>query len=229
MRNLALAAMWACLALPLGARAESAVDPFLKPAPQGPTESGFSFGARAGFGAPLGKSTRGNDLSSTFSGSIPLQLDAGWRFTPNVYAGLYLQYGPALLDSRLSQSCDGGAVGCSSSDLRIGFDVAYAFRPNTRLAPWLAFGAGFETAKVNLTQGGSSAEFSLKGFELGHLTAGVDLRAWPAVRIGPYASCTLARYTSVDGSFAGVPGGGDIPQQAFHGWLQLGFRAVIDL
>lgn len=235
MRKLALVALCASLALPHRARAESAVDPFLRPVPVGPPESGFTFGARAGYGAPLGKTSQGNDLSSTLSGSVPLQIDAGWRLNPNVYVGLYLQFGPAQLDSQLKQACDAGGVTCSSSDLRIGFDLVYAFLPRGRVAPWAGVGAGFETAQLNVAQGGSSAELTLKGLEIAHVTAGLDLRFWPAFRFGPFANCTLARYMSVDASVnapnsqIGVTGSGGIENKAFHGWLQLGVRAAIDI
>lgn len=238
MRKLAVAAVFAFLfALPQAVRAESAIDPFLKPVPPGPPESGLSFGARVGFGAPLGRTSQGNDLSSAFSGSIPLQIDAGWRFNPNLYAGLYFQYGAAQINSELRQACDADGVSCSSSDLRFGFDLVYAFLPRGRFAPWVGVGAGLETAKLNVAQAGSSAELTLKGFEIAHLTAGLDLRFWPAFRFGPFANWTLAKYTSVDASVdavdpttqIGVTRSGDIPQKAFHGWLQFGVRAAIDL
>ena len=224
MRILALVALCASLALPERARAESAVDPFLKPVPPGPPETGLTFGARFGFGAPLGRTSQGNDLSRTFSGTIPLQLDAGWRFNPHLYGGIYVQFAAAQLDSdlRQAQACDGDGVTCSSSDLRIGLDLAYSFLPRGRFAPWVGFGAGFETAKLSVTQGGSTADFTWKGFELAHFTAGLDLRFWPAVRFGPFANATLARFTTVDASL-------DSRQGAFHGWLQFGIRTAIDL
>jgi hypothetical protein len=224
MRKLALAALCGYLAFPRGARAESAVDPFLRPEPQGPPESGITLGARVGFGAPLGRTTQGNDLSRTFSGSIPLQIDAGWRFNPNLYAGIYFQAAAAQLDGdlRQGQGCDADGVSCSSSDLRLGVDVAYTFLPQARLSPWLGFGAGFESAKISVSQGGSSSEFTWKGFELAHVTAGLDVRLWPTVRFGPFANATLARFTAVDSSF-------DASQKAFHGWFQLGIRAAVDL
>lgn len=224
MRKLALAALCASLALPRSGRAESAVDPFLASSPQASPESGISLGARLGFGAPLGRTSQGNDLARTFSGSLPLQIDAGWRFNANLYAGIYFQAAALQLDDglRQAQGCDADGVSCSSSDLRIGVDVAYTFRPRARVSPWLGFGAGFETAKLTVSQGGSSQDFTWKGFELAHVTAGLDLRPFPAVRMGPFANLTVARFTSVDSSF-------DASQGAFHGWLQLGVRAAVDL
>lgn len=224
MRILALAALCASLALPQRARAESAVDPFLRPVPSGPPDAGLTLGARFGFGAPLGRTSQGNDLSKTFSGTIPLQIEAGWRFNPNLYGGVYFQFAAAQLDSQMreARACDADGVSCSSSDLRVGLDVVYTFLPAARFSPWAGFGAGFETAKLSVSQGGSTTELSWKGFELAHVTAGLDLRFWPAVRFGPFANATLARFTTREASV-------DSPQGAFHGWMQFGMRAAVDL
>lgn len=235
MRKLALPALCAFLALPLAGRAESAVDPFLRPVPAGPPESGFSFGARAGYGAPLGKTSQGSDLSRTFSGSIPLQIDAGWRFSPKVYTGLYFQFAGAQLDSQVRKGCDANGVSCSSSVLRLGADLVYTFVPRARLAPWAGIGLGFETATVKAAQAGQSVQLTFKGFEFAHLAAGLDFRLWPAVRLGPFASGTLAQFTSVDTPVdpvtnqIGATRSLDIQQKAIHGWLQLGIRTAVDL
>jgi hypothetical protein len=235
MRTLTLAALCASLAIPPAAGAESAVDPFLRPVPSGPPESGLSVGARVGWGAPLGKASQGSDLSSVFSGSVPLQVDAGWRFSPSVYAGLYFQYGVAQLDARAKSGCDASGVSCSSSTLRLGADLVYTFLPRARLAPWVGVGAGFETSRLKAVQGGQSVEVAYKGLELGHLAAGFDLRPWTALRVGPFANFTLAQFTSVDTPVdpatnqIGATRTIDIQQKAIHGWLQLGIRAVIDL
>jgi hypothetical protein len=235
MRKLALPALCAFLALPHAVSAESAVDPFLRPAPAGPPESGFSFGVRAGYGVPLGRTSQGNDLARTFSGSIPLQLDAGWRFSPKVYAGLYFQFGPAQLDSRAKQGCDVNGVNCSANVLRFGADLVYTFVPRARLAPWAGVGLGLETATVKAAQAGQSVQITFKGVEFAHLAAGLDFRLWPAVRVGPFADCTLAQFTSLEtpidpvSNQIGATRSIDIQQKTLHGWLQLGIRTAVDL
>src|SRR5512137_1391184 len=69
------------------AAAQQGVDPFLKPAPPGPPESGVSIGLSVGYGLPMGSFSQNFAFSDYFSGAVPLQLDVGWRFNPNLYLG----------------------------------------------------------------------------------------------------------------------------------------------
>jgi hypothetical protein len=64
--------------------------------PSGEKESGVELGARTGFGLPLGEASKDNKMSDGFTGHVPIQLDVGYRFTRNIYAGGYFMYGLGL-------------------------------------------------------------------------------------------------------------------------------------
>ncbi len=242
MRKLAVTVVSSLLvALPHLARAESdvgsGVDPFLKAAPRGPPENGLSIGLRGAYGLPFGarSGAQGDNLSGTLTRSFPLQIDLGWRFSPNLYAGIYFQGAIASLAPGLTEGCGTDGVTCSASDLRLGVDLVYTFLPRTRFAPWIGIGGGYENAKVRVPHAGQAVDISYKGYELPDLMAGVDFRLASALRIGPFVTLTLARFTSVetpvdpDTDQIGSTQSFGIARKAVHGWLQLGLKGTLDL
>jgi hypothetical protein len=217
------------------AAAEEGIDPFLKaPTPQVP-ESGLSLGVRGGYAIPFGSTSgaAGADFSKLLTGAIPLQFDLGWRFSPHWYVGGFFQYAFASVGSDLNTACAGN---CSASDMRFGVDVVYTFSPRAKLIPWAGVGVGYEIAKITLSSGGQSVEAAtVKGFEFAHLGLGVDYRFAPWFRIGPFATLTLAQFSTLDSQVdfntgaVGPSQSTDIPSKAFHEWLQLGIKATFDL
>jgi len=60
---------------------------------------------------------------------------------------------------------------------------------------------------------------------------GLDFKISPAFGLGPFATFTIAQFSTSTASFNGqdVPGGGGIANKAIHEWLIFGARGVFDL
>ncbi len=245
--RVALVASWSLVSsvalAPAAAGAQTGVEPFLKPTPSLPPDSGPSFALRAGYGIPLGTmfgtwstGRAGNDLSDAYSGTLPLEVDVGWRFSPRWYLGGYYQYAFGFVGSGVG--CTSG-VSCTVSNMRFGVDVAYTFLPEGNIVPWAALGAGYEIGSLTANQSVVSASETFRGWEFGHLTVGVDYRLSSKFRIGPFATFAVAQYTSYTspvnprtGEVTSTPPTDetyDIDSKGIHEWLQLGIKATLDL
>ncbi|RYE84347.1 MAG: hypothetical protein EOO75_18220, partial [Myxococcales bacterium] len=107
---------------------------------------GFEIGLRAGYALPLGKTAAEVKLGDVYAAKIPIQLDVGYRITPQVYLGAYGQYGIGVLDSELKDGCDAVNVDCSSSNIRFGVNATYHFLTRGTFLPWAGLGFGYEMA-----------------------------------------------------------------------------------
>ncbi len=234
MRKLAVvvASTW-LLALPKGARAESGVEPFLKPAPKVSPESGFSLGARLGFGLPLGDvwaDTAGvtAPLGDQFKGELPIWIDAGYRFARNWFVGAYLQLGIGIVNKDKLTACAQSGNSCKSSDVRLGVEGTYAFSPGQTFNPWVGLGTGYEWANLQIEGPGGSGEIAVKGWEFFNLQVGGDFLVSSVFGIGPYAAFSLGQYSTGTITVGSASLNGDITNKKVHGWLQLGVRGTFN-
>ncbi len=184
-------------------------------------DTGAELGLRTGFSLPFGKidGDATGSISDGFSGFIPLTADLGWRFTPNVYAGLTVSYSLGL-----TKNCP-STFNCSGHDVGLGFDLRYHVLPDQPTDPWMGIGAGYEWLTLSASQGTSSATVTAHGFEFVHVQAGVDLSPSPRLRWGPFVQFGLGQYRTTSGSAS--PGGNfsaDIANKALHEFLTFGLR-----
>lgn len=192
-------------------------------------------GLRLGVGFPLGHEgmvaggTSNDKLSDDIKAIIPIALDAGYRFNPNVYAGLLLQYGFGIVNANSSNSCGDPGVSCSGSDLRLGVDLHFHFAPGQSFDPWLGVGAGYEWLFLDVTAGGSEANLTATGFEFGNVQLGGDIPIAPNFAIGPFVSLSFGQYGNVSVSGGGTSMDMPITGKSFHEWLELGVRGVYDI
>jgi hypothetical protein len=199
---------------------------------QGPAPSGFSLGARLGYGIPLGDADGGDPIGGVppaamtdlVSGQIPIQLDVTYRFNPNWQVGLYFQYGIAF---PASSFCPTGAS-CSGSNVRFGAEAMYTF-PSQGFSPWLGLGLGFEWQNLFASAGGVSADFQVSGFEYLIFQAGGDWHVSPNFKMGPFLSFSFGSYDSLKVTALGVTQSGSIANTTTHEWLQLGLKGTFDL
>jgi opacity protein-like surface antigen len=180
---------------------------------------GFDFGMRLGYALPMGSASKDNSIRDGISGAIPIVLEAGYRFTPNITAGALFQYALAQ-----TKNCDAGAS-CSASVVRLGIEGLYNFRMGTTLDPWVGLGIGYEWLNVSESAGGQSQDASLGGMEFVTLHGGADYRLSPQLALGPFLSFSLARYGSASSGSTSI----DIPNTALHEWLQLGVRGTFSI
>ncbi|NTX55052.1 outer membrane beta-barrel protein [Myxococcus sp. CA039A] len=208
---------------------------------------GFALGLSLGYGAPYGElgSVQADDddtnkVSDLVTGVIPIQLEAGYFFNPNVYLGATFQYGIASFNDENANCEDQGAVSvsCSASQLRLGVNVAYHFNVTPKIDPWVSVGVGYEflNTAVKGEQSGESitAKASVKGFEFVAAQVGLDYRISPKFSVGPFATVTAGQYSStslsIDSSVE-IPGSDeldeteDLETKKIHGFIYGGVRA----
>ena len=189
------------LAAPLAARAEPRVE----------------IGLRTGFTAPLGDITGGALLSDQFHGFVPLGVELGVRYTPELSAVLGFTYAVGL-----PNNCPPN-VSCSGREMSLGLDLRYHPRPRDPVAPWIGIGAGFEWLHESVTAGGASADLDVNGFEYVHTQMGVDFAVGKA-RLGPFFQFGLGQYHHLSASAPGFNVSQDITDKELHHLLTFGLR-----
>lgn len=200
---------------------ESSVDS----ATHSPSDKKFILGVRAGFGIPIGK-VNGYatvDMSHSVVGEIPLWLDIGYMVTPDVMLGAYGQFAPLV-----TRNCDTGAS-CRGSDIRVGVQAQFPISPAEKVNPWFGLGFGYEILALGESMRGGDEVTAAKGVELAHLQAGLDLRATPAIDIGPFVGCSIGQFSSATSSNALGSTSGDLANRVMHEWLEFGVRGVLAL
>jgi len=220
-------------------------------------DSGFEVGARLGLGLPLGDavgssedeedldfdedSSSSDKLSEGVSRKIPLQLDVGYRLSPQLMLGGFFQYAFASVGKQLEEGCETEGVSCSARVLRLGLQAMYHFTPITAgSAGWIGGGIGYEWLKLGLEGGDIEFDATIKGFEFLNVQGGYDFVVNDKFRVGPYVLFSLARYASTSLSLSGDAideleeefgeefqgESQDIDDKAFHGWLSFGVKAT---
>ena len=221
-----------CLALGIlssgRAAAQQGVDPFLKPAPPGPPESGFSIGLSVGYALPMGSVSGSQPMTDLFSGALPLQVDVGWRFTPNLYLGAFFQYSFAFISSTQEAACTvNGWTNCTGSDMQFGANFVYTFLPYATFAPYVGLGLDWEIASLSYSGSNQSISESVSGFQFARILVGGDFRVGSAFRVGPFVNFSLGQFSSL--SSPNPDANGTIADKALHTWLQFGIKGTIDL
>jgi hypothetical protein len=182
----------------------------------------LELGARAGWAFPFGDVQAGEGLSRTFAGALPLQIDAAWRFTPELSAGLYLGYAPA----RLAAPFRGAFASASGAGLRLGAAGRWRFAPWGGAVPWAGAGAGWEWGLFSV-RAGASGTLRLSGPDL-HLEGGAEW-ALPDRRfaLGPWVQVAGGQYLTVKAEGAGQASSLSIRRRSVHGWISLGVRGSL--
>ena len=188
------------------------------PAPRAGNVGGGWYRGGNGLLRPLHRRFLPSTVSDLFHGFVPLGVEAGFRFTPDVYAGLVFQYAIGLWNGCPSN------MSCSGHDVGLGFDVRYHPLPGRQVDPWFGIGAGYEWISFAQSQPGFSSDTGLNGFELLHLDVGADLVASPNLRVGSFLEFKLGRYRNLDAASGGPSTSTGITNKALHEFLTLGFR-----
>lgn len=181
------------------------------------THAAWVVGVRSGYALRFGDVDAGRPMSDLVTGQIPLQLEAGYRFKALTLSG-FASYGFGSVSGATKDLCDAAGQSCSSSSLRIGGQLLYAFgRPVDQVEPWIGAGIGYEDIRVKryTTTTWSGSEWLI-------LEGGVDWRFGTAWSMGAFASASLGTYTNVDGG----GGAGVIQERQLHEWVTLGLRGT---
>jgi len=208
-----------------------------------------SLGMRASYGIPAGDAYEQSGFgtfkqSGLAKGQVPLQLDATWRFSPTLSAGLYVAYGVGQAGSKLKDLCATDGSSCDSpSTLRYGVQGAYAFPTDGHIDPWLGLAAGLESASFGVknfiygvipgappTVLSADLKGTLRGWDAA-LEGGLDYRVTQNVAVGPLLSFGVGQYRveHVTLSDQGTVAGGGVDNPKTHQWLTFGVRGRFDL
>jgi hypothetical protein len=165
---------------------------------------GLQVGGRVGYAAGTGIVYSGLTVHDASNGGLPIIVDAGWRFLPQLYAGLYGQYSPIFVKNN-PVSCPGNSD-CNAQDWRFGVEVDYHFVPRIRIDPYIGLSGGYEILHTNvhatvpvptpagIATGNASASITDRGWEFVALTLGFDARINREVGLGPFVSASLSEY-----------------------------------
>jgi hypothetical protein len=184
---------------------------------------------RAGVGLPYGDIADGGPaVEDLVDRKIPLALELGYRFNRRVWGQLFFDLAPASAASALCA----GEVDCSASDFRTGLAFLFRMAPGARLDPWVGIGVAIEVlnAEGQNVDAGAPYEWSWFGLELPFATLGVDWAVSERIAVGPWASATVARFTSDSvRASGGETVSGSVQDRAVHGWISAGLKATLRL
>lgn len=196
------------------------------------SDTGLELGLRAGYGVPRGDYAKDFSLSKEASGQLPVMLDLGLRVLPQLYAGLYFQYGLASQGDNVRDNCDKASLDCSLRGYRVGLNVHYHFNRAT-FAPWVGVGAGYEWLSIERSKGNARLSETLSGLEVVNLSLGLDYKLSQAFRLGPFFTATVAQYSYLKAKGENVPSGSAVSgdyeddQKAYHQWFFFGLRGTV--
>lgn len=201
---------------------------------------GLEIGGRTGFGLPFGKSTgaAGDDFDLVTAGQVPIWFDLGMHFSRHFSVGMYLSYGIGITPDAISNACDsaeaasaGVDVSCTSSDVRLGLQFHFHILPDELVDPWVGLGSGLEwfamTQRASAGGQSASATFTVSGFEMFNLQAGLDFKLAEQIGLGPFVTFSNGSFGSAKISCVNTAcneQSADIANTASHQWLLFGAK-----
>lgn len=186
--------------------------------------AGWAGGLRLAYGSPMGDAMSGAALGDVYGSAVPLWLELGKNIRPDLFVGVYGQYGFAQLSDFRCPS--GAGLSCGGRTVRAGAEVVYRLQRGGGFAPWVGAGFGYEWASFEISNQNERLSQSLSGFELLNLQVGGDFRAAPKFAVGPFAAVSFGRYGTVTGP--GFSKDVSSSDTTFHSWMQLGVRGTYD-
>lgn len=178
---------------------------------------GLALAARVGAAAPIGVVFVGSGtMNDTIALDVPVGVELGYR----LYGG-HLRLGAfGEIGAVVPRGCGGQSGACSGHDLRAGALVAYHFAPLAPLDPWLGAGVSYERLVVKRQGDRESLDLTAGGMSFVDLHAGLAVAVSRSLRVGPFASASLGRYTSV------TLDGRDTNDfdRGLHAWVVVGIR-----
>ena len=211
---------------PLSIEPAPLAPPLPAPSRWTPAEQGFTLALRVGYGAPFGAAAATDDgaanLDRAVTGTVPVELSFGYRFTPRFHASLAVQYAAGLSRRGPAAACpDDPAVPCHVHHVRGAIGIEVHILPAFIADPWLGLGMGYEYLRVGAGAPEQGNEF--QGIEYANLHAGVDFRLVRGLRLGPFFTATIGRFDLVQPIPTDLTWS-PITNKALHEWLYFGVR-----
>jgi hypothetical protein len=193
----------------------------------------FQLGLRVGYSPAMGDafkdkgSTQATKMSDSFSSTIPIQLDASYKLTKDIAAGVYFSYGFGSVGGDLKNNMCTNGISCTASTMAVGAQGIYTFNQvGGPFLPWAGLNVGWEQGKLDVSGNGFSGGASLSGFQVG-LQVGGDYRVNPMFSFGPYIGYSIGQYSSFSATGDLAPA----PQfdTTMHSWFNVGLAGKFDL
>jgi hypothetical protein len=203
----------------------AAASPDAQPTEPLPVPRGFQLGARLGYSVPTGALSAGASLTAHLSdletATVPIGVDAGYRFSRGFYLGGTLAWGPGISPNS-SRTCPAPSS-CFRQNAQLRIDARLYLARGTRVGWWAGLGAGWEVAAFAQTSHDSTVTATLTGPVLADLQVGFD---WQRGRraVGPYFGVALAEFLTDGVNPSAAPVDTWIPHPGIHTWITLGLR-----
>ncbi len=197
--------------------------------------AGFEGGARLGVGIPFGKfdgRDKDDETIGTFiSATVPIWLDAGYRFNGRFYVGAYAIIAPGITNG---SNC----TECSAANYKFGINGHVHFIPEGTLDPYVGFGVGYDV--ISLTRKNvnlqpltgqnvvGEIDFTAKGWQVANLQFGMDIRVTDLIRIRPFVSLGLDITTKAGATVGSTTSEVSNLDTTVHEWLSFGVGGVFN-
>lgn len=201
----------------------------------------FGLGVRLGYGVPGGDVLKGpapgggttsDKYSDYLKSQTELQLDAMFKTSSRVAAGVYLGYAPNTIGGQLKDLCNLGAS-CSSYTVRAGVQVTAELVDLGLIGLWGGIGTGYEAANFTIKAGGDKIDAQLRGWEWATISAGADLKPLPLLNAGLYLSYGFGQFTVESVKQSGTTNSSEThaigSNKATHNMFQIGLRGMFNL
>jgi hypothetical protein len=194
----------------------------------------LTLGLRVGGGVPYGRTAAAAALSDELRFTLPVTAELTFAtITPRLSMGPFLQYAAGALSRSAplgSGACSDTASGCSDGRvLRLGWQLVWNLHDSGRVSTWAAAGTAYQSLGYSARDSGGSGTVTYRGWEWLNVQLGANLLQRGRGRLGPYASASIGRFERVRLESGGDSLSGEIAKKTFHGWLQFGIRATVDL
>jgi hypothetical protein len=190
-----------------------------------PVESGLQLGARIGYSLPEGALSAGSAASTNLSdletATVPLGIDAGYRFSHLIYLGGTLAWAPGIAPNNPA-TCPAEGASCFRQDAQLRVEARLYFDPGKSVNWWAAFGTGWEVAAFSETERSRTVTATFTGPVLADLQIGFDSKSQPA--IGPYFGLTIAEFLTEGINPAFAPVSTSIQDPGIHAWFTFGLH-----
>jgi hypothetical protein len=178
----------------------------------------FKLGVGTGYSFAFGdasKSAAGTTaMSDLYAGEVPVELEASYKLTHAISAGVYAGYGYGMPSSTVSDTVS------SFTTWRFGVQGEYEFAKLGPALPFAGLRVGYFTESSNTKNGAESG--SASGWEYLTVFGGAEFEVAKGFAVGPFASLAIGEYTyEKKGSEGGSIPSGD---RTLHQWLTIGVR-----
>ncbi|MGO9834715.1 MAG: hypothetical protein ACLP1X_10895 [Polyangiaceae bacterium] len=170
-------------------------------------------------------------MGDSITGLLPIRLDAGYRLSPNLYAGAFFQDSIAFINNA-ETGCSSDSAPCAARELVFGGDLDYHLSPGRTFDSWGGIGVGYEIVSFAYTapEGRATVSTTVRGPQFLNFQIGVDYKATPGLGVAPFAMLSVGEFSNCSYSVTGGSGpfNCSIPHLALHEWFTIGMRGTYD-